>query len=204
VTEQQFMAACPQCGSSAAVHAISELAGLAQMQLGQAQQGSPAGPAGSQQGYLGEPQSGALPGYMQEPQAGPPPGSAGAGWRSGLGGLGRGGISRNVFADRSVDDSIEGAVADIALGAAAQFIGRALRKRVEKTMTERVLPAVAAGRENILRQQVAIAERYPGIRACLNDSVIFLDGGSRTAPMPNISTLTMEQADALVAQLKQG
>ena len=199
------MAACPQCGSAADVHAISELAALAQLQLGQSPLDSPAGPAAPQQGYLAEPQAGPVPGYLQEPTAGALPG---AGPGGALGGMlaGRGGFRRTV-ADSTADDSIEGAIADVALGAAASFIGRAIRKRVEKAMTERVLPAVtaaAAGQQAVLQQQIAIAQRYPGIRACLADHVIFLDGGSRVLPMPNLGTLTMEQADALVAQLQQG
>lgn len=178
------MPPCPRCGSADAVHAISELAAMASNQLGQAQQG-----------YQGQPQAGPLPGWAQEPQAGPPPGSS---WQ------GRGGVFRGGgFDDNPIADGIEGAIADVAMGAAARFIGRAVSRRVQRTMSERVMPAVAANRETMLRQQIAIAERYPGIRACLTDKVIFLEGGSQVAPMPNLVTLTMQQADALVAQLQQ-
>jgi hypothetical protein len=59
-----------------------------------------------------------------------------------------------------------------------------------------------AKQQDTLQQQVAIAERHPGLRACLTDSVIFLAGGDRVLPMPNLSTITVEQADALVAQLQ--
>jgi hypothetical protein len=56
----------------------------------------------------------------------------------------------------------------------------------------------------MLRTQIAIAERHPDLRACLTDQVIFLDGGSRTLPMPKLNTITVEQADAMVAQLRNG
>src|SRR5215472_15577406 len=66
--------ACPQCGNSASVHSIQELADLAKMQLGQAQS-QPGGPPGAAQpGYLQEPRPGPLPGYMQEPRPEPLPG----------------------------------------------------------------------------------------------------------------------------------
>ncbi len=98
-------------------------------------------------------------------------------------------------------------VAEVALGAAAGFIGRAIKKRVEQAMTDRVMPAVnaaAASREPMLREQIAIAEKYPDICACVTDQIVFLAGGSGTVPMPNLQTLTMAQADGIVAQLHGG
>ena len=69
-------------------------------------------------------------------------------------------------------------------------------------MWERVVPAMAARQEAMLREQIAIAERHPDLRACLTDQVIFLAGGSRVLPMSSLSRgLTLEQADAMVAQL---
>jgi hypothetical protein len=57
----------------------------------------------------------------------------------------------------------------------------------------------------MLREQIAIAERYPDLRACLTDNVIFLAGGSRVLPMSSLRRgLTLEQADAAVAQLRNG
>jgi hypothetical protein len=198
MTDGQIAASCPQCGSSAAVHSIGELAAMARNQLGQAQPGPQAGPqagwaaepqAGPVPGWAAQPQAGPVPGYAAQPQAGPVPGS----WSGRSGGFGDGTV-----------DGLEQAVADVALGAAARFIGRAVSRRLQRAVSERVLPAVAAGQETVLREQVAIAERYPGIRACLTDSVIFLAGGSQVLPMPDISRITLQQADALVAQLKEG
>jgi len=107
--------------------------------------------------------------------------------------------------------SIEDAVADIAMTAATKFIGRAIGRRVKRAYDERVAPAMAArqeamaGRqEAMLREQIAIAERHPDLRACLTDQVIFLAGGSRVLPMSSVTGMTLEQADALVAQLRAG
>ncbi len=96
--------------------------------------------------------------------------------------------------------------------AATKFIGRAIGRRVKRAYDERVAPAMAArqqamaGRqEAMLREQIAIAERHPDLRACLNDQVIFLAGGSRVLPMSSVTGgITIEQADALVVQLRNG
>ncbi len=185
---------CPQCGSTAAVHSISELAALAQMQLNRAQQGLTPQQGAPQQGWDAEPRSGPLPGgpgpgWAGQPQAGSPPGS----WPRRIGDFDRG----------SVGDSIDQAIADVALGAAARFIGRAVSRRVQRTVSDRIMPAMA-NQQAMLRTQIEIAEQHPDIRACLNDHVIFLAGGSSVLPMPNIAALTTEQADGLVAQLRQG
>jgi len=181
---------CPQCGSTAGVHSISELAALAQMQLDKLQGGMPQ-PGAQQQGWNAEPQSGPAPGWAAEPQAGPPRGSGG--W------LGR----TSDYGDSPVD-SIDQAIADVALGAAARFIGRAVSKRVQRTVSQRVMPALADRQQAALREQIAIAQQHPDIRACMTDHVVFLAGGSRVLPIPNLGTLTTQQADVIVAQLRQG
>ena len=186
---QQLAEPCPQCGSPAAVHSIGELAAMAQAQLNQA--GGGLGPAGPQQGWQAEPTAGPQPGWAQEPQAGPPRGS----W------MGRGGSN---YYGTSVGDGIGDAIADAALGAVGGFVGRAIGRRVQKAMTERVMPTLAANRETMLRQQIEIAQRHPDLRACLTDKVIFLAGGGGVLPMPNLMTVTADQADALVAQLRNG
>ncbi len=89
--------------------------------------------------------------------------------------------------------------------AAVKFIGRKIGRRVQRAYTERVVPALAARQEAMLREQIAIAERHPDLRACLTDQVIFLAGGSRVLPMASIGgSLTVEQSDALVARLRSG
>jgi len=122
---------------------------------------------------------------------------------------GAGGLADLVWSLRrpgggDVDDQI----ADAAIGAATRFIGRRLGRKMQQAYTERLQPAMAAmtaKQEHMARETAAIAERHPGLRACLTDEVIFLAGGSRTVPLGNLSgSLTVEQADALVAQLSEG
>lgn len=160
---------------------------MARTKLDQSQQGYPPGPQpGSQRGWEAVPQTGPLPGYP----GGPQPGN----WSSG-----------RRFDANPAAGGIDQAVADVVLGPAARFIGRAISRRAQRTYSERVLPAMAARRDTALRDQIAIAERHPDLRACLTDQVIFLAGGSRVVPMMAATfTMTVPQADALVAQLRQG
>ena len=93
----------------------------------------------------------------------------------------------------------------IAVLGGTRFIGRAIGRRVKRAYNERAVPAMAAKQEAMLREQIAIAERHPDLRACLTDQVVFLAGGSRVLPMAGlIGRLTLEQSDALVAQLRDG
>jgi hypothetical protein len=173
------------------VHSIGELADLARMQLARLQGQVPMqgqGPANSGQGW------------DAQPVAGPPPGPDGR--RSG-GLLGRGASGRRTGYDNpAVPGSVGDAVAEVALGAAAGFIGRAVKRRLEQTMTDRVLPAVTQPAIAAAQNQIAVAEKYPDLRACLTDHVVFLAGGSQMQPLPDLGKITVPQADALVAQLR--
>lgn len=189
------------------MHSIQELAALARARLGQ-QPGSmggwAAGPppgSGPQPGSGPPPGSGPQPGWAAEPQAGPLPGPGGRPNR--FSPLRRPGGDSPLGGDSLADD-IAGAAMNAAAGAAARFIGRAISRRVQDRLSQQVLPAMAARQESMLRAQVEIADRHPDLCACLNDQVVFLTGGSRTQPMPNLMTVTVEQADALVAQLRNG
>ena len=190
---------------------------MARARLGQAglsQPGQPGppqpGPAsGAQPGWAAEPQAGpvpgAQPGWAGQPQAGPQPGWAAEPQAGSLPGSSRWQGRSRPAADLDLGDgSIEDDIAGAAIGMAARFIGRAISRRVQDKLAQQVLPAMAARQEGALRQQVEIAERHPDLCACLTDHVIFLAGGSRTEPMPNIMTVTVEQADALVARLRDG
>ena len=204
VTYGQMGTVCPQCGNTDAVHSIQELATLARARLGQ-------GPAGPQPGMPAQPQPGtpAQPGWAAEPQAGwaadpqagPLPGPGGRqnsyqprSYSSG----------DNAFDSGNVGDDIAGAVLGAAAGAAAKFLGRQIGRRMQDRLTQQVLPAMAGKQQTMLQAQIAIAERHPDLCACLNDQVIFLTGGGRTLPMPNLGTVTVEQADAMVASLRDG
>jgi hypothetical protein len=191
VTYGQMGTVCPQCGNTDAVHSIQELATLARARLGQ--QG-PAGPqpgAPAQPGWAAEPQAG----WAAEPQAGQLPTSGGQRNRY----QPRSYSSGDTSLGDSIGDDIAGAVLGAAAGAAARFLGRQAR------LTQQVQPAMAAKQQNMqamMQTQIAIAERHPDLCACLNDQVIFLTGGNRTLPMPNLMTVTVEQADAMVARLR--
>jgi hypothetical protein len=182
---------CPRCGSAANVHSIEELAGLARMRLAQMQGGGampPPGPGGG----------GSQPGWAAEPQAGPLPGPGGR----------QGYTPRQTYTpstDYSSGDGVSGLEDDIAgavIGAAMRWAGRAAARKIGNKFNAAV-PAMMAKQEEMLRQQIAIAERHPDLCACMTDQVIFLAGGSRTAPFTSATTsMTVEQSDALVAQLR--
>ena len=195
VTHGPGTAVCPQCGSAAAVHSIEELAAMARSRLGQLQ----GNPAAGQPGGAGQPQAGSQPGWAAEPQSGAPPGPGGRRGRSYRP------PSRSYDSDFSSGDvlgSLGDDVAGAAMGMAARFIGRAVSRKMQDKVSQ-ALPAMMAKQEAMLREQIAIAERHPDLRACLTDQVIFLAGGSRTMPMKGVMTnLTVEQADAVVAQLR--
>ena len=97
-------------------------------------------------------------------------------------------------------------MAGIVMGAATKFIGRAIGRRVKRAYDERVVPAMAAKQEAMLREQIAIAERHPDLRACLTDQVeSSWPAAARVLPMSGlIGRLTLEQSDAVVAQLRNG
>ena len=222
MNDGQFGAVCPQCGSAAAVHSIGELAALARNQLGQPPGSGPA----PQTGFDPTPQAGYAPpptGYDPPPPGGfgppPPPGHQGPP-PPGYTGSARPGqpsqsgpSSPSSRSGRSGDwpglgdaaASLEDGVADVVLGAAARFVGRAISRRVQRTVSERALPALAVRQEAMLREQIAIAERHPDLRACLTDQVVFLAGGHRVLPMPSLTGgFTVEQSDAVVARLRDG
>jgi hypothetical protein len=193
VNGYQVPVTCPQCGNATAVHSIQELAALAKARLAQTSQGyqgvpQPGWAADPQPGWAANPQ----PGWAAEPQPGPLPGPRGR--------------RRYNRAPRSGSDYISPGddLAGLAITGATRFIGRAIGRRVQAKYTEQILPALAARAQAMLQTQIAIADRHPDVCACLNDGVIFLAGGRRTLPMPNLQTLTVEQADSLVATLRSG
>ena len=178
---------CPQCGSAAAVHSVEELAAMARTQLGGYPAGIPGAAAAS--GFTSPPPSTGYPrrhrrrgsraagnrgfrrhrpglsfaqGHRRATAAtatgiaagqGPPPGYTGQRRPSQQ-------VVRH-WESTGDDSSIEDAVAGIVMGAATKFIGRAIGRRVKRAYDERVVPAMAAKQEAMLREQIAIAERHP-------------------------------------------
>jgi len=203
MTYGQLGAVCPQCGSAAAVHSVEELAAMARGRLGQ-------NARGYQMPTSGFPSPSPSPGFPSAPVPPPPPDYSAERPPPGYTGQRHPGIRapgswEGSSWEGSSDDSVEDLVAGIVMGAAAKFVGRAIGRRVKRAYDERVVPAMAARQEATLREQIAIAERHPDLRACLTDQVIFLAGGRRVLPMSSVTGgITLEQADALVARLREG
>jgi len=184
-TQQQD--ACPRCGSTADVRSVQDLIDM----YGQAQGNPMQRPGPYQQGG-----SGPGPGPYAEPWYGPE-----SGYGQGPGPGPRAGSGRDWPVDTSPDQEI----ANIVLGAAGRFIGKAIKNRMQRVAEERIVPTLNARAEQQRQEMAAIAQRYPELRACLRDHVIFLAGGTRTVPLSQVSLpqVTLAQADAIVAQLRQ-
>jgi len=174
---------CPRCGSTADVRSVQDLVNMYSQMHDNAMPGR--GP--SRQGG-----SGPEPFYGPESGYGPGPGRSNV-WRE--------------DSYQSAADSAEQEIANIVMGAAARFIGRAIKNRAQRVIEERVMPAAEAKYQQTRQEQMAIAQRYPELRACLRDQVVFLAGGTRSVPMSevssNITQVTLAQADAVVARLRQ-
>jgi hypothetical protein len=178
---------CPLCHSAAEVRTVQDLVNMMSGQMpGNPMAGNPMPPAGPP-GY-GPNQPG---GYQAEPFYGP---------ESSYGyGPGPRARTDSGFADDGGYD-LGQAVFNEAMGAVGRFIG----KRVRRAMEERVLPTMQARAEQSRQEYQAIAERYPELRACMKDQVIFLAGGTRTVPLSVAAgNITLAQADAVVAGLRQ-
>jgi hypothetical protein len=154
---------------------------------------SPAQPS-QQPGYQAGPQPSQQPGYQPGPQpdvlAGP------ESWQSQP-------PRRSRSWDTGSADTFEEAIGEAVLGAATKAIGRVIGRKMRQAYNERIAPAMAARQEAVLNERVVIAQRHPDLRACLNDQVVFLVGGTRVLPLASaMQVRTVEQSDALVAQLR--
>jgi hypothetical protein len=97
-----------------------------------------------------------------------------------------------------------------AIAGASKFLGRAIGRKVQKTVQDRVVPAMQAKaaqaqqrQQESRTDQAAIAQRYPYLRGCVRDQVLFLEGGSKTVPIGQLRLpATLAGADALVSQLR--
>ena len=91
---------------------------------------------------------------------------------------------RDFDFDSGGDNLIED-VGGAVLGAALGFAGRAIGRRMKKAFEEKVVPAMQAKAAQAQQQceqqkaeQDAIVARYPELRGCTKDQVVFLDGGA--------------------------
>lgn len=201
-------AVCPRCGSSAQVRTVSELFdmlnGMHDQAMQQAQQAGQQGPYPGQGG----------------PYQGPGgPGQQGQGYtyadgysesRSPSGSYNRGRSSYDNDPSFDFTGNISEDITNAAIGGAAKFLGRALSKKVQKAVQERVVPAMQARAAQAQQQwqqsrndQAAIVQRYPDLRGCLQDQVVFLAGGTKTIPISQLPMpITMAGADSAVSYLR--
>jgi hypothetical protein len=94
-------------------------------------------------------------------------------------------------------------VANAVLSLGAHLIGRAIGKRTRRGFESRVMPVLDARADQARQEQIAIAQKYPEIRCCMSDQVIFLDGGTRVVPLAEVANdITLARADAVVATLR--
>ena len=158
------------------------------------QPASPTEPRPTQQpGYQAGPPPAQQPGY----QAGPPPGYPSEPWQN------QPPPRSRSWESGSDASTFEEAISEAVLGAVTKGLGRVIGRKMRQAYNERVAPAMAARQDSMLRDRMTIAQRHPDLRACLNDQVVFLAGGTRTMPLASaMQVRTVEQSDALVAQLR--
>jgi hypothetical protein len=107
-------------------------------------------------------------------------------------------------------DEAGGEVASAAISLAMGFAARAAGWRLKRTFEQRVGPAMQDKAAQVHQQweeskaeQDAIVARYPELRGCVKDWVIFLDGGQRAVPIAELKMpVTLAQADSVVAKLR--
>lgn len=116
---------------------------------------------------------------------------------------------------RGFDFDFDGDSVAVDLGAAVLvtalgFAGRALAKRMKRAYDEKVAPAMETKAAQWQQQweqskadQDQIVARYPELRGCMKDQVVFLDGGYKTVPVKELKMpVTLAQADDVVARLR--
>jgi hypothetical protein len=83
------------------------------------------------------------------------------------------------------------------------MVGRAIGKRVRRAFESHVLPAIQEQQARSRAEQEAIGARYPQLRFCLRDEVVFLEGGHRSIPASDLQwPVTLAQADMIVPRLQ--
>ena len=101
-------------------------------------------------------------------------------------------------------------IANAVLGSAFKFVGKKMAKKMQQAYQDKVVPAMQAKQAQAQQQwqqsradQDTIVQRYPDLRGCLKDQVVFLEGGTRVVPITEIRMpVTVAQADAIVDQLR--
>ena len=129
-------------------------------------------------------------------QAGQGPSPSARGWEADPQSIGQG--SRNPGPDPDYYNP-DNQIANLVFGLAARAVG----KRMLGGYNKRVAPALQAQQQQTQNDQAAIVERYPDLRGCLRDFVLFLPGGASAVPIAELRMPpTLADADALVARLR--
>jgi hypothetical protein len=103
----------------------------------------------------------------------------------------------------NLGEDIAGDIAGAAMSAGLGMLGRAIGKRVQKAFEERVMPAMEQAGQQRQQEMEQVAARYPELRICQQDQVVFLEGGHASVPLSEIKMpVTMAQADEIVARLR--
>jgi hypothetical protein len=93
-------------------------------------------------------------------------------------------------------------IANLVVGMAARAVGKLLQRPSDKRIAS-AQQAQAQEDQQAQHDQVAIVERYPDLRGCLRDFVLFLPGGITAVPISELRMpVTLAQADALMARLQ--
>jgi hypothetical protein len=114
----------------------------------------------------------------------------------------RAGRDNDTLGDDQGDSGLPGqGIADIAVAVVAEVLRRTVGRAVKKQYQERVVPQFEQKHQELRRRQREVAERYPDLRYCVDDRVLFLIGSTRTVPLDQFLK-TADQADAIVASLR--
>jgi len=107
-------------------------------------------------------------------------------------------------------DEAGGDITSAAISMAMEFAARAVGRQMKRGFQQRVVPAMQDKAAQVHQQweeskaeQDAIVARYPELRGCVKDWVIFLDGGRRAVPIAELKMpVTLARADVVVAKLR--
>jgi hypothetical protein len=106
-----------------------------------------------------------------------------------------------TLGDDQGDSGLPGqGLADIGAAVAAEVLRRTVGRAVKKHYQERVVPQLQRRDDELRRRQLERAQRYPDLRYCVDDRVLFLTGCTRTLPLEQF--LITDQPDAFVACLR--
>jgi hypothetical protein len=96
-------------------------------------------------------------------------------------------------------------VADVILGLAGGLFSKRISKRVRRGYEQRIGSRAQQAQQawdQSVADQAVIVERYPDLRGCLRDQVLFLAGGAEAVPLSSIRfPVTLAQAESIVARL---